>query len=66
MHWRNLEVHIILPSGCRWSEDYAEEEHAPFVWSSLTKTSNRLSTHFSMRQGVALEQEAVLNGAVHN
>ena len=66
MLWRNFEVHIILPSVCRWSEDYAEEEHAPFVWSSLTKTSSRLSTHFSVRQGVALDRKQCYMGPSTN
>ena len=57
MHWRNLQIHITLPSVCRCSEDYAKEEHALFVWSSLTKTSRRLSTHLSVRQGVALDRK---------
>ena len=27
---------------CRWPEDYAEEEHALFVWSSQIKAFSRL------------------------
>ena len=45
----------VLASLYRWSEDYAEEEHALSVWSSLTKPFSRLFTHSFVRQGVALD-----------
>ena len=58
MHMRISESDVeTLTSLCRWSEDYAGEEHALFVWSSLTKTFSRLCMHSLVQQGVALDRK---------